>query len=172
MPYSLENKGLFVAANWGPLVNGSEGKHDVVIAEVKAGDDAKPNSVWRGGDLEVIKYIVRFVGLKPSMSSVGKVARELKEHFSYEDQKCRFRYAIFSDSANPHYQQKGVSYFQVEPMVRFLAEVRGDCWVNQGIGMASVHYQWDKMINSIFKIANERAAPLPDRCERIIAELR
>jgi hypothetical protein len=49
-----------------------------------------------------------------------------------------------------------------------LAEIRGQCWIESGIGVASVHYQWDEQINKIFAIANDFRKPLPDRVSAIV----
>ena len=65
MPYSVEITGDLFIANHERLVAGSDGKTDVVIAEVKSGKNSTPNAVWKkmGASHPAIPYIVRFVGL-------------------------------------------------------------------------------------------------------------
>src|SRR5712691_7382685 len=48
MPYSREVTGKLHTANHAALIDGAREKFDIVIAEVKSGDDNRPNRVWRG----------------------------------------------------------------------------------------------------------------------------
>lgn len=54
-------------------------------------------------------------------------------------------------------------------IAQWLAEIRGQCWIESGIRVASVHYQWDEQINKIFAITNNFRKPLPDRVSAILA---
>lgn len=93
-----------------------------------------------------------------------RVVSGLSSSYRYEDDKLRYRYAIFAVTANEHYQSQGISYFTYSELVRFLVEVRGACWVEAGIGVASVHYQWNPLINSILEIDRS----VDDKCDEII----
>jgi hypothetical protein len=171
MPYSHETAGTLHIANWEALVGGSNGRFDVVIAESKSGAENRPNTVWRDGDGKVISYLVRFIGLYKTEDEIKAVAAKLASSFEYEDDLCRFRYAIFSNSENDHYRGKRVTYFTYESMVRFLVEVRGQCWIEKNIGVASIHDQWDPLIKAIFDIANDHGSPVEERRRRIMEEL-
>src|ERR1700687_1690085 len=137
MPYSTEVAGTLKIANYPQLTLGSEQRFDVVIAESKAGEDAKPNRVWRNSEVAPVAYIVRFVGLHLTDDEIGKIASALSTQYRYEDQKCRFRYIVFSREPNEHYASRGVTYIDLRSVVNFLVDVRGQCWIDADIGVAS-----------------------------------
>jgi hypothetical protein len=146
-------------ANHDILVENQNERFDIVIAEAKSGNKNKPNSVWRGKDTHVIKYIVRFVGLY-NEDQIENVANELSTHYFYEDEKSRIRYIIFANEPNKYYSGKGIKYITFSQIAEFLTEVRGQSWIAAGIGVASLHYQWDEQINKIFEIINSSVKTL------------
>lgn len=155
MPHSVEVKGLLHVANFAPLVAGARGKIDVIIGEVKTGD-SRPNSIWRAnGNLAAIEYLVRFIGLCSTDDEVRAVASDLKARFKREIGTARYRYVIFCDTPNEHYANKGLTYITFSDMIRFLVEVRGQSWITANIGVASIHYQWDPLINQAFEVINK-----------------
>ena len=95
------------------------------------------------------------------MGKAAKVASHLCESYEYPPHssnglKYRFRYVIASKEPNDFYQARGVKYLTYADMVRFLVEERAKCWTRANIGIASVHYQWDPLINQILEISSVR----------------
>ena len=167
MPYSQEIAGNLRIANYPPLVTGASGKFDVVIAEAKSGNENKPNKVWTGKEAPV-EYIVRFIGLNQSEEHIKRASSGLLSNYSWEDERARYRYIIFSEKPNEHYQSKGLTYLTYAEIIRFLVEIRGSCWVEANIGVASVHYQWNPTIRLVFDIANSTDRSIQERCEQIM----
>jgi len=167
MPYSAEIAGNLRIANHDLLVDNQNERFDVVVAEVKSGNLNQPNAVWRNKNLVPIKYIVRFVGLYEE-SLIDKVANELASRYSYEDERSRIRYIIIANEPNQHYLDQGVKYITFPQITQFIVEVRGQSWLESGIGVASVHYQWDEQINKIFEIANDFEKSLAERQSAIL----
>lgn len=154
MPHSREVAGKLHVANDPLLIDGANGKADVVVAEVKSGNDNKPNRPWLGSNAkEVGTYIARFVGLHRD-DEVQTVGGTLATACRFEDERCRFRYIIFAIQPNAHYQQQGVSYITFEQAISFIVEVRGQCWMDKNIGVASSHHQRDDLLIEVFAIAN------------------
>ncbi len=162
MPYSVEIAGNLRIANHEILVDGQNERFDVVIAEVKSGSENRPNSVWRNRNLVPIRYVVRFIGLFDE-PKIDEVVRELSEHYSFENEKVRMRYIVFSHDVNQHYVNHGVKFITFAQIAQFLAKIRGQCWIESGIGVASLHYQWDEQINKVFAIANDFKKSLHER---------
>ncbi len=168
MPYSHEISGRLYIANHPPLVNGSEYRHDVVIGEAKSGKTNNPNLVWRRkNNLDAIEYLIRFIGLFPENQKIECVASKLLNNYLYDEQNIRFRYIIFAEEVNQEWQSRGVTYITYDEIFEFLVTVRGQSWVNANIGVASVHYQWDPLINQIFTIANDMNLSDVERIRRI-----
>ena len=146
---------------------GAHGKTDVVIAEVKSGDDSTPNRVWKSQQPHpAISYLVRFIGLHTE-EQLGPVAHALASTFRFEDDHCRIRYVMFSREANTHHQQRGVTYITFDQAFSFIVEVRGQSWFNAGIGVASLHHQWDELLIQLFAIANKLELSVNERVDEI-----
>jgi len=78
LPYSREEAGIRIPTH-DRLVDGADGKLDVVVAEVKSGNRAYPNASWQGADkVSNIEYILRFIGLYQDDSKVREVAAALQ----------------------------------------------------------------------------------------------
>lgn len=169
MPYSVEMAGNLRIANHKVLVGGQNERFDVVIAEVKSGNNNRPNSIWRNKNLEPIRYVIRFVGLLGDQE-IEKAVKDLSERYYFESEKVRIRYIIFAYNQNPHYFDLGVNFITFSEMVDFLVEERGQCWIKSGIGVSSVHYQWDDQINEIFGIVNNFSKS-PDERKSAILQL-
>jgi hypothetical protein len=167
MPYSKEVTGSLQIANHGVLTDGSAGKTDVVIAEVKSSNENKPNKAWRAGVPDPsISYVVRFVGLHAE-PELAQVAKALSTTFRFENDHCRYRYAVFSKEPNEHYAAKGVTYITFREAIEFIVRERGQCWVEANIGVASLHHQWDDMLIEIFHIANSYERSVEQRADDI-----
>lgn len=171
MPYSQEITGKLRIANDPLLVGGAAERIDVVIAEVKSGNQNNPNSVWREMKAnEAIRYIVRFIGLHPE-AEIERVATALATNFRLEEARCRIRYVLFCSEVNRHYREKGVSHITFAQMISFILHERGQCWIEENIGVASVHNQWDDFLVRIFAIANSDSTT-EERTRQINALLR
>lgn len=168
MPYPKEITGSLRIANYDPLVGGGEGKFDVVIAESKSGDENKPNKVWREQNRSVVEYLIRFVGLCKTDQEIEEVASALSSKYCLESGQTRYRYVIFSNEPNKFYCDRGITFMTYRDIVRFLVEVRGQCWITENIGVASIHYQWSPLINEMFSIANNQQMSVDERCEKVL----
>ena len=167
MPYSKEITGHLRIANHERLVAGSDGKTDVVIAEVKSGKNNTPNRIWKKGvSNHTIEYVVRFVGLHDECEISG-VANALASKFCFKDDRCRLRYIVFAREINEFYERKGVTYIPFRCVSRFLVTERGQSWINCDLGVASVHTQWDEVLDEVFSIANDHTLPVNERINRI-----
>ena len=160
MPHSNEKTGDLHIANDPVLVNGAIGKFDVVIAEVKSGKKNRElNSVWHGEHaITVGRYITRFVGLHRE-DQIEAVAQNLVTAFRFEDDRTRFRHIVFANKPNKHFQKKGLTYITFQQVIEFIVLVRGQCWINANIGVASAHSQWDDLLVDVFSIANKQESP-------------
>ncbi|MFQ5852194.1 MAG: hypothetical protein ACE5JU_16625 [Candidatus Binatia bacterium] len=167
MPYSQEVTSTLHIANHGLLIDGANGRTDVVIAEVKSGNDNRPNRVWLGPRRKDVGcYIARFVGLhrEPEIEAIGDA---VANRFRYDDQRSRFRYIVFATEPNPYYQGEGISYITFEQAIQFIVEVRGQCWIDENIGVASCHHQWDDLLIDLFAIANREELSIGERVRDI-----
>jgi hypothetical protein len=157
LPYSRERSGTEFPTHH-RLVDGAEGKFDVVIAEVKSGDSNSPNKTWQLEDkVPNIEYILRFLGWHQDDTKIGEVAASLQKKYSFEEGDLRLRYIIFSCKANRTWSDKGVDYITFDDCIQFISEERGQCWAQSGIGRRSMHGQWNELIKRIFEIANSAA---------------
>lgn len=155
MPHSREQSGIKAVENYAPLVNGSEGLYDCVLAEVKSGKGNTANKAWKPAAAgPAIAYIVRFVGLHTE-GDIAKVADGLSNTYLYAGEQCRYRYIVFAREANQHYAKLGVTYITFKDAIEFFVKVRGDSWVRAGIGDSSLHEQWDPVMQNLFAIAND-----------------
>lgn len=170
MPYSREISGSLYVANFDTLVQGSERRHDVVIAEAKSGVDNRPNEVWKGKEgSKPIEYLVRFIGLHHKEEEIRTVAESLLSKYVYEDSFCRFRYVIFSKQPNNGYAQKGITYITFDNAVNFLVSIRGQSWLEANTGVASVHHQWNDILKKIFDVANDSALASEKRLSKALS---
>lgn len=168
MPYSQEISGRLKIANAPHLVDGlNPGQFDVIVAEVKTGKQNKPNRVWcKGESNSAIEYIVRFIGLHGE-DRIANVAESLAKCYRFEDERFRYRYILFSETLNTHYENRGVTYILLEEAISFIVNVRGQCWLDSGIGVASAHHQWDDLMVEIFQFANNTDMDERERTSKI-----
>ena len=136
------------------LIKNQNGRIDVIISESKTGSKDKPNGIWINKNTEAIKYIIRFIGLFKEESIIENVSLSLSNKFTYEDQNVRIRLIMFSEQLNKHYNQNGLSYILYNEIVNFFVHQR-NCWQENDIGIRSIHYQWDTLINDIYVISND-----------------
>jgi len=172
MPYSAEQTAHLRIANDPPLVSGADGKFDIVVAEVKSGAKNRPNAAWRpNANPYPLEYLLRFVGLFSHSDEIKRAAESLGKSYRYETTDCRLRYLIFAPEPNTHYQGLGVEYITFREIARFLVEVRGQCWIESNLGVASSHPQWNSLLVQMFKIANDVDTPPDQRIDRILESI-
>ena len=171
MPYSQEVTGTLKIANYPGLVSGAGDRMDIVLAEVKSRKNNKPNGVWLTGtpDPSII-YMVRFIGCHDD-AQVPRVAQALATAYRFEDARSRYRYIVFSAEPNEHYLSKGVEYITFRQAIDFIVTIRGQCWIEANIGVASCHHQWDDLLKDILGIANDHSRTIEDRADEIEAFL-
>ena len=168
LPYSVEQTGQLYIANDPPLVEGITNKMDVIIGEVKTGEENKPNPTWKHAERTFAKeYILKFVGLSKNEEEIASIAKELSQSYYYENDEARIRYIIFSELENKHYKDLGVSYITYDHIVDFLTETRGQSWMGANIGVASLHQQWPWLLKEIFEIANDYSLDIALRKSKI-----
>jgi hypothetical protein len=166
LPFSREESGIQFQTDKN-LVEGAEGRFDVVIAEVKSGEGNSPNPIWRKGETGPVEYLLRFVGWHSDVAKIEEAAKQLSQRYVFEEPSLRIRYIVFAEQPDQVWQDKGVRYITFDNCIRFLSEERGQCWANSGIGRRSMHSQWNPLINRIFQIANDASLDAPQRRERI-----
>jgi hypothetical protein len=54
------------------------------------------------------------------------------------EHNLRVRYIIFAEDADAAWAKKGVKYITFDDCIKFIAEERGQCWANSGIGRRSM----------------------------------
>ena len=95
LPHSREETGPIPIRNDRALVL-NEGV-DILVAEVKSGDNMAPNKVWRDASkLDSIVYLIRFIGLHDREEEIQRIAGALQKNYICEVFRSRF---TTSDSA-------------------------------------------------------------------------
>lgn len=162
--FSKEITGNLHIENDPNIINQSDSKIDFLIAEVKTGNQDKPNKVWTEKRISVIEYILRFAGFIETEETLTSVANNLASNGFFDDQNQNFsiRLVLISEIP-PSKHWKHIKNILFDDIISFLVNVRGQCWVNEGIGTASIHYQWDNLIIEIFNIANDHSTDIEQR---------
>lgn len=136
------------------LLQGADGKLDVIVAEVKSGADV-PNETWRNPEkVRNIQYLLKFIGCYESNRQIEETAMKLQREFVVNESTQRLRYVVFSHEVNRDWKSRGVDYITFEECIQFIVGDRGPSWYEAGIAHKSQHSQWDNLINSIFSVAN------------------
>lgn len=172
LPYSREGSGTPFPLDNDLVDEAAKDRLDVIFAEVKSGGSDSPNKIWRNGEVSHIEYLLRFLGAQKDDSDIKQAAKQLAEKYIFEGPKpnVRVRYIIFAENADPVWSKKGVNYITFRHCIEFLAEQRGQCWANSGIGRSSMHDQWNPLIKKIFETANN--ASLSASCrQKYIAKI-
>ena len=166
LPFSREESGIRFPTDQN-LLDGAEGRFDVVIAEVKSGEGNSPNRIWRRGETAPLEYLLRFVGWHGDVAKIGEAAKQLSQCYVFEESNFRIRYIVFAEKTDHVWHDKGIRYITFGNCIHFLSEERGQCWANSGIGRRSMHDQWNPVINCIFRIANDSSLDAQLRREKI-----
>jgi hypothetical protein len=166
--FSKEISGKLNIENDPKIINKEDSNIDFVIAEVKTGKQDKPNKLWTENKISVIEYILRFAGFIETENKLKKIATELCKNGFYNDSGRIFsiRLVLISEIV-PNKNWQHISNILIDDIINFIVDVRGQCWVNENIGTASIHYQWDGLINKIFDIANNQTIDLEERKKNI-----
>lgn len=170
--YSSETTGALQIQNDARLLEPSGSAIDLVIAEVKTGGADRPNKIWLQKNLEAIRYMLRFAGFIEKEETIDEVVKKVGEEHRYVDPAGAYsiRLIIFSEIAvNKNW--KHVCNILLEEVIDFIVRVRGECWVETGIGVQSDHKQWDPLINEVFSIANDFTISAEERKQKIFAIL-
>jgi hypothetical protein len=163
LPYSREESGTRFPLDC-QLIAGVDGRFDVIFAEAKSGTSDSPNKIWRNKDHPSVEYLLRFLGWHQEHDEIATAAKVLAEQYTYEESNLRMRYIVFAERVNAAWSKKGVKYITFDDCIKFIAEERGQCWANSGIGRRSMHDQWNPMLKRVFDIANN--ASLSSDCRQ------
>ncbi|MFA8451947.1 MAG: hypothetical protein ACEPOW_14725 [Bacteroidales bacterium] len=167
MPFQKEFTGKLDIANYGSLVLDND-LIDLVIVESKTGKENKPNKTWKNpSKTDNIKYMLRFFGITGDENIIEEIANQLISNYTCTWDNYSIRYIIVSENINSHYSGKGVTYFTIDEIINFIITVRGECWINANMGVASHHQQWNPFLNEIFEIANNQSSTQEEKQIRI-----
>jgi len=169
LPYSREESGTPFPLDTTLVDEDARGRIDVVLAEVKSGDSNSPNRIWRKDETSHIEYLLKLLGWHEDDAEIKKAAKELAQNYTLEEPKpnLRVRYIIFGKAPDLNWGTKGVKYITFNDCIKFIAEERGQCWANSGIGRRSMHDQWNPLIKRIYKIANNPSSDPASRQKQI-----
>ena len=165
LPYSREGSGTPFQPDPDVVDEGAKNRFDAIVAEVKSGDSNSPNKAWRNHETQHIEYLLRFLGWHKEDPEIKEAADRLAKSYTLEEPKpnLRIRYIVFAKSPDSSWSAKGVKYITFDHCIEFLAEERGQCWANAGIGRCSMHDQWNPLIKRIFQIANDPSLSASER---------
>lgn len=162
--FSKEITGALHIQNDPKIICDKDSKIDFIIAEVKTGNQDKPNKLWIEKRIPVIEYILRFAGFIETEDEISKIANELANAGTYHSDDLSFSIRLVLISENsPNKNWQHLTNILFTDIVDFLVDVRGQCWVTENIGTASIHYQWDDLIVNIFSIANNQDITIDER---------
>jgi hypothetical protein len=170
--FSKEVTGKLNIKNDDRILDDSESLIDFVIVEVKTGNANRPNKAWRDKDLSTIKYIIRFAGFVETEEQISNIAIDVADKGIHidPDKKFSIRLVLISE-AEPNKHWKHLSNVLFRDIIDFIVNVRGGCWEAENIGVASLHEQWDDLINEIFEIANNHTLDPDEKVKAIFYKL-
>lgn len=160
-------------ANHAPLTDGAAGRTDLVVGEVKTGNQNEPNRVWKHASThkEIVAYVLRFCGLLALGDEFDKAVNTFAKTYKYEDKDRRIRYVIFANEPHTRHTERGITYIPYASIIEYMVEVRGQSWTGSGIGVASLHQQWSDPIKQIFSIANDADKSLAQKKKDVLTLL-
>lgn len=122
---------------------------------------------------QAVEYILRFAGFIETEAEISRVSKAVMGtgQFNSPNQEYSIRLVVISENKlNKNWRH--LANISIENIIDFIVDVRGQCWVEQNKGIASIHYQWNKLINDIFEIANNMTVSTVERKEEIRRLLR
>jgi hypothetical protein len=149
---------------------------DFVIAEVKSGNRNRLNSVWQpDNEVEKVRrvaYLLRWMGALGDEQKISDVARRLQKEHRTRENGYLFRLVYFSQSHTKQAVPDIVPQITFREIAEFIIKLRTPCWKGFGLGVRSLHEQWDKLICDIWDIGDpENAESDGQKIERILALL-
>jgi len=178
-PYSREQVDQKLIRN-DPKLDDAEARAahliDFVIAEVKGGNRNKLNSIWQSGDegakVRRVAYLLRWMGALGDEQRISDVARRLQKEHRVREHGYLFRLVYFSHSHTQQAVPAVVPQITFQEIAEFIVKLRTPCWKGYGMGVRSLHGQWDKLICDIWDIGNPDS-PLSEaqKIEAILALL-
>lgn len=149
---------------------------DFVIAEVKSGKGNSLNGIWQRGDedrkVERVGYLLRWMGALGDEQIIGDVARRLQKELRVRENGYLFRLLYFSSSHTKQAVPAGVPQITFREIAEFIVKLRTPCWKGYGMGVRSLHSQWDKLICDIWDIGDpDREISEPEKVDAILALL-
>lgn len=156
-PHSREDKGFPVQNDPALLDGAAANGHpiDFVIAEVKGGQNAALNKIWRppASSLKVerVSYLIRWLGPVSDDQTIEQIATTLQAAHRAQNGQFVFRVVMFAQK-----RQNGLTLNQItfRDIADFLVRVRVPSWENHGFGSRSPHNQWHPFIKQIWKVAD------------------
>jgi hypothetical protein len=131
---------------------------DFVIAEVKSGNRNRLNRVWQPGNegekVRRVAYLLRWMGALGDEQQISDVARRLQKEHRARENGYLFRLLNFSRSHAKQAVPAVVPQVTFREIAEFIIKLRTPCWKGYGLGVRSLHGQWDKLICDIWDIGN------------------
>jgi hypothetical protein len=160
-PYSREQVDQKLIRN-DPKLDDAEAKAahliDFVIAEVKSGNRNKLNGIWQpdNEDAKVgrVGYLLRWMGALGDEQRITEVARRLHKEHRARENGYLFRLLYFSHSHTKQAVPAVVPQITFREIAEFIVTLRTPSWKAYGMGVRSLHGQWDKLIRDIWDIGN------------------
>jgi hypothetical protein len=142
------------------MVLRARGDHliDFVIAEVKSGNRNSLNRIWQPGNedekVSRVAYLLRWMGALGDEQLITDVARRLQKEHRVREHGYLFRLVYFSRSHTKQAVPAVVPQITFREIAEFIVKLRTPCWKGYGLGVRSLHGQWDKLICDIWDIGN------------------
>jgi hypothetical protein len=160
-PYSREQVDQKLIRNDPKLHDAEVNEHhliDFVIAEVKSGKRNSLNSIWQPGNegekVKRVGYLLRWMGALGNEQRISDVARRLQRGHRVREDGHLFRLVYFSHSHTKQAVPAVVPQVTFREIAEFIVKLRTPCWKGYGMGVRSLHGQWDKLICDIWDIGN------------------
>ena len=160
-PYSREQVDKKLIRNDPKLHDTEVNEHhliDFVIAEVKSGKRKSLNSIWQPGNedekVSRVVYLLRWIGALGDEQRISAVARRLQKEHRVREGGYLFRLLYFSHSHTEQAVPAVVSQITFRGIAEFIIKLRTPSWKEYGMGVRSLHEQWDKLICDVWDIGD------------------
>jgi hypothetical protein len=103
---------------------------------------------------------------------ISEVASRLQKEHRARENGYLFRLVYFSQSHTKQAVPDLVPQITFREIAEFIIKLRTPSWKKYGLGVRSLHEQWDKLICDIWDIGDpDKAEPDSEKVERILALL-
>jgi len=176
-PYSREEVDQKLIRN-DPKLDDAEARADhlidFVIAEVKSGNRNSLNSIWQPGNedekVRRVCYLLKWLGALGDERRTTDMARRLQKEHRVRENRYVCRLVYFSHSHTKQAVPAVVPQITFREIAEFIVKLRTPCWKEYGMGVRSLHGQWDKLICDIWDIGNpDSQLPAAQKIEAILA---